>query len=511
MDEIEIKIALPERQLKRLRESAAVASAQIGPARRQLMRSVYFDTPDRDLAKAGAALRIREIDGLRVQTLKLPLAESAVAQVFDEIEVPVESEVPSLDGIADNRARRLLTRRSTLRRLAPVFTTEIERELVDVRFSGSDIELAFDRGVIRAARRRMKVSEAEFELKSGSRGHLFELALALHKAVPLRLEPRTKAERGHGLSDKAPPAAERAASIELEKGATARAAFAAIARNGLMQMRANEVALRDGRDQEGVHQMRVAVRRLRALVSCYRDQLAADARGYLSAGLRWLQQQLGPARDWDVFLGETLLPMGPHVGGDAALAAMVEEAEALRKASYRAARAALADPRYTEFLLTFGLWLENGAWAESESAAGALDRPAKLFAAEILSRRHRALRKFGGKRAHAMPESDLHRLRILAKKLRYAVEFYRSLYPPKPVRRFLDSLIGIQDCLGAINDAAVSRGLLHQIEERLAPESASDAARAVGLVLGWQAARIRDDLEGFRAIWRRHRALDRFW
>jgi inorganic triphosphatase YgiF len=509
MEEIEIKIALPARRLKRLRESEVVASARIGPARRQRLRSIYFDTPERDLARAGAALRIREAEGRRVQTLKMPLAERAVAQAFREFEVPVDADVPCLDGILDSGARRLLTRRSTLRRLVPVFTTEIEREVVEARFSGSDIEIAFDRGVIRGGRRRMTVNEAELELKSGSRGHLFELALALHRVAPLRLESRTKSERGYLLADKGRPASARARPIELEKGATARAAFAAIARNGLMQVRANEAALQDGSDPEGVHQMRVAVRRLRALVSCYRNHLAADVRGPLSAGLRWLQQQLGPARDWDVFLDGTLLPMRRHVGADAALAAACEEAEGLRGQAYRAARKALAEPRYTEFLLTFGLWLENGTWAEA--GADALDRPARLFASEILSRRHRALRKHGGKRAESMSEADLHRLRILDKKLRYAIEFYRSLYPPKPIRRYLDSLIEIQDCLGAINDSVVSRALVRQIEERLAPKSASDAARTAGAVLGWEAARIRDDLQGFRAIWRRYRALDGFW
>src|SRR5262249_46428392 len=145
----------------------------------------------------------------------------------------------------------------------------------------------------------------------------------------------------------------------------------------------------------------------------------------LSDELRWLQGQLGPARDWDVFVGQTLGAMAERLPDEMALEALRREAVTLRDAARQAAVAALDDPRYTTLLLHVGLWLEAGSWARAgvDGSAPLAGQPVAPFAASILQRHHRRLRKQGGRHADlSVPE--LHRLRIIGKKLRYNAEFF---------------------------------------------------------------------------------------
>jgi CHAD domain-containing protein len=116
------------------------------------------------------------------------------------------------------------------------------------------------------------------------------------------------------------------------------------------------------------------------------------------------------------------------------------------------------------------------------------------------------LRKRGGDVPHA-PAAERHRVRIDAKKLRYAAEFFAALYPPKRVRRYVDTLEDLQDILGALNDAAVADRLLE--EAAAGPEPI--APRVEGLVRGWMAATAGHELARYRRAWREFEAAKGFW
>ena len=150
----------------------------------------------------------------------------------------------------------------------------------------------------------------------------------MHEVLPITLGQATKAARGYALLDGAEPQPAKATLTGLLPTMTARHAFAVAARNCLAQMRGNEASARLGRDPEGIHQLRVGLRRLRALVNAYRDALAPAAHEFLSRELRWLQQELNPARDWDVFIATTLEPITRRMPG----------LEACLEAAKRAAR-----------------------------------------------------------------------------------------------------------------------------------------------------------------------------
>jgi inorganic triphosphatase YgiF len=507
-DEVELKLTVAPERADDVRRLELVHRLAEKRGRTHRFSTIYFDTPDQALSERGIALRIRAAGRRRLQTIKLPAEGPDGLQVQQELETPVAGDQPEFDKITDLRVRRLLVDGGIGHTLAPVFVTEFTRTAWPVRVDGSLIELAFDQGEIRAAGRRLPLSEIELELKEGRPEHIFDLALAVHEALPVTLGQATKAARGFALRDGLRPQPVRATPTGLLASMTAREAFAVGARNCLAQVRANEEPARLGEDPEGTHQLRIGLRRFRALVTAYHDSLAPVARDFLSDELRWLQQELNPARDWDVFIATTLEPIFQRMPG---LEACLEAAKELRGRAQQRAVATLAAPRYTAFLLRCYSWLATGAWAASEAVA--LEQPITEFAGAVLQRRHRRLKKFGGKRAE-LPEAELHRLRLMAKKQRYVSEFLREIYPRRTTARYIAALADIQEVLGSLNDALVSRQLLEELERFLAnepAEGAAGAARAAGMILGWQSRRIAEDLSRFTPVWKQFTHSKIFW
>ncbi len=511
-EEIELKLRLSPGRVAPFKRAVRRRTDAQARGRTRRLASVYFDTPRLDLKAYGATLRIRHMGQRRLQTLKLPAEDASGLQNFQEHERAIAADLPDLAGVGDQDFAAYLGDRNVLPNLAPLFGTEFRRTAWLVQFNGSSIEVALDVGECRVGERRLAICEAELELKSGLPERLFELALALHRDVPVAWEYETKAARGYRLAAGEASPTQRARLVPLDHEMTARAAFTAMARACLEQIRANEACARLGEDTEGVHQFRVGLRRLRALVGAYRKAMAADVSGYLARELDWLQTQFGAARDWDVFISESLQRLQMRLPADPAVSAMLRAAASLRDEGHRTMRAALDDPRYTELLLQLALALADGSWgADADSGGALLDRSIVEFARLVLDKRYRRLRKIGGKRAD-LPEEDLHRLRIAGKKLRYVGDFFRSLYPRKPASKFIAALAEVQDQLGSLNDAVVSRQLLLALEGRIANSNDIEAARhASGLVLGWQAARIDRDLAGFQSTWRKLRDRPPFW
>jgi inorganic triphosphatase YgiF len=501
-------------------ESAESEAAELnGAVQKRKLDSTYFDTPDLWLAAHGMALRVRKIGRKRIQTLKAPPAGrrgSGGLQTYREFEAEIIGERPVLAAIDDEKLRRQFEEERVWRRLRPVFQTKFQRSDFLVERSGASIELAVDHGLIQADGRRRPIAEIELELKSGAPAALFDLAEALALEIaeehPVRLGAETKAARGFALSEGRDPAPTKATEIVLPGDISAEDAFTVIANNCLDQLRANEEAVLATEDGEAIHQFRVALRRLRAIVSAYRDLIDDDVHAMMSIDLRWLQRQCGPARDLDVLITETLEPIQNRVRGQSAFDFLIETAKVARAEARRAAHLAIENPRYVVMLIQLYRHLHTGDWRRA-SARARLGAPARDFATPLLQSRHKRLVKLGA-RYRSLPEPELHRVRILAKKMRYAAEAFRSLYRDKPVKKYTAALTDIQDRLGSLNDAFVSRQVLSTLAQRLVNDhdiAAADAMLVQGLVLGWQTARIDRDLEGFQDIWRDFAAQKRFW
>ena len=506
-DELELKLAVTPDDLKRLRRDPLIRSLAHSRASTKQLHTTYFDTPSLDLQRRGMALRVRRIGKRRVQTLKVPGKGAGGLQHYREYEAEVPADTPDIERIDDAELRRLLAPEGVISNLKPVFTTAVSRSSVPLKLDDCEVELALDSGEISAGGKTLPICEAELELVAGSSERIFELALALHKRIAFRLETRTKAARGYQLTAEHGPTPQKAAALDLSKKLTVGDAFAAAARNCLEQIRANEAVVLLGqtgpRDPEGIHQLRVGVRRLRALVTVFQRALSQEAYALLKPELAWLQNALGPAREWDVFALETMAPLRRRLPEDPDLAALLDAAEARRELANQEAIAALLTSRYTDLLLRIELWLDNGGWQFRGGGSHDPDRPIGRFAAEALQRRADKLHKLTRK-WKTLPEAELHEVRILAKKLRYTAEFFQALYPRKMVRKQLQAIAQIQDTLGSLNDAVVTDALLAGLD-------GAETGCATAIVRGWQLACIEHDLAHFREDLKKYEDLRAPW
>ena len=268
---------------------------------------------------------------------------------------------------------------------------------------------------------------------------------------------------------------------------------------------ANESAALDGRDPEGIHQMRVGLRRLRSALSVFGPLLPADALAWLELEANHVLGMLGRARDLDVFLDELLSPVVGEFPGEECLAALRRAAERERVEGYERAGSAIVSPRYTEFVLRFGGWLEGRRWRTGDTV-GALDRPLAAYADELLEKRHRKTLGLG-RRFETLTVERRHRVRIALKKLRYTSEFFESLHPGRRTGRYVKSLSRLQDGLGHLNDVAVARRLVEELANRSAsPGDRATLQRAAGLLIGWYARGVVDTEPETVASWKAFRA-----
>lgn len=499
-DEIELKLDMAPEEEARFRRDPMIHRAKTGRAVSRPMMAVYFDTDDLRLRAAKTALRIRQEGAERVQTLKRGGTGAGLSR-RREFNAPTDANEPRLDLIDDDAVRAELAEICGGRRLIPVFTTDIRRTVWILDFADGPVEMALDIGTIESEGRTRPVCEIELELKGGSARDLVAFAGDIAARYPVRVGLESKAQRGYALYRPEAPVPCKARKLALDPVAPAEESLRRIVEEAAEQMFANEAAVLDGRDVEGVHQMRVAVRRLRAALSAFRSAMPEDRRKPLNKALRRLQVDLGPARDWDVFVEETLRPLQAESGAPKALAGFGERVEEARRRAYKAARKALGSPRYGR------LQIALLRFAHTPIDHQAAQRPTAAVAAEVLTQRYETVLAAAGDDPAALEEVAKHAFRIDIKKLRYALDFFQSLYDPAAVKPWRSAAKKLQDCLGALNDAAVHAALMDAMDapDRPVPKSVRRRIAAHG------DRKIAAELEDLTARWEAFRALPPFW
>ena len=512
--EIELKLRIPAAAAERVLRHPAVLGSKRARARTTRLSSVYFDTPDRRLAGAGVALRLRQAGRDWLQTVKGPATAGSGGGLNERIEcewrLSRASRRPRLDlqGLSSTPFARTLEKATRHAPLAPLFVTRVERTTLPLRFAdGTTALLCLDRGVVHAGERagrgvaREPIVEVELELQSGDATRLFDLALALCDDLPIAVETRSKAERGYDLVAPRRANAVHAEKVAVPARATAAEAMAAILRSCLRQVEANGEGVRTRRDPEWVHQMRVGARRLRSALALLRRALPAEALQPLESELRWLAKVLGRMRDLDVFASDTLATIASaaqrvDAGGlDAPIEVLGNRTRTLSADARRDARQAIDSPRFARLLLAVGR-LAGAPLLDAQ----VLQQPATIFAVECLRRCHRKLER-AGLGLDGTPEQR-HALRIEAKKMRYATEFFAPLFPGKRVRAYGKALATLQRVLGSLNDAAVATTLATE----LAPDSPSAA-----MVGGWAGAQADAQTKPMASAWRAFTRAQPFW
>lgn len=441
----------------------------------QTLVSTYYDTKKHKLRRHGLTLRVRKVDGRYVQTVK---AGGAGGVTRGEWEHEVAEAKPDLRK-AKSTPLADVTSRKLPRKLKPVFQTEIQRTTQARRIQNSQIELAVDRGHIGAGRRSRPVAELELELKSGRAADLFHLARSLVRKTGAELDLRSKSERGYQLVAGDGGGAQHAEPIQLKHGLSPQDAFRAIAHSTLRQVTANADPVRE-MEPEGVHQMRVGLRRLRAAISLFADILPRASTARIKSELKWLTGELAPAREIDVFVEESIRPIAHQGVPRRGARAIRERFAAQRKAAFARAREAVGSARYRRLLIDVIEWIEAGR------PGGDDDRTIAAYAAEVLDRRIRKARK-QGKRLNDLDPKQRHKLRIKIKKIRYAVDFFRSLYghrDRKQLADLSDRLKQIQSALGSLNDFMAHRELATEAALAAPPANRRAQAFASGFIVG---------------------------
>lgn len=484
--EIELKLALPSRAVPALRRHPLFATAsRLGNA--VTLDNTYFDTPELHLKSRKVSLRTRKAGRILLQTVKCGAVSSGGLTKRPEWEQPFTGEF-DFSAIDAADVATLLNRQHA--GLVPVFTTRFRRETRRYQpREGLSILMMIDTGTVsctdaNGVERSAPICELELELEEGRPADLFVVASELAQTLPLMPADLSKAERGYNLFLDLPLQVVRAEVSNIRADDMVIDAFRKLAFSCVRQWQGNASAALAEDDPhlmnpDFIHQLRVAQRRLRALIKLFAPALPPDFAGGWNARLRENANRFGDARDLDVFHTELLKPVTPDELAD--LATMSKLNSTVGKARETARKHAVRNLD----MATQGRLLLDFCAALMELPVSSLTEAADLrtFARLRMDRlRKRARRQYEA--ATTLEPTRLHTLRIGFKQLRYGIEFFEPLFPSKQVDRYLEGLVRAQTTLGFLQDVDIARMRLEEWR-RGDPGLAS----AVAFVLGWHGPR----------------------
>jgi len=473
--EIELKLSLPRKALPALRRHPLFAAAtRQGNA--VTLDNTYYDTPKLELKARKVAVRTRRHGRQWLQTVKCAAESAGGLTQRPEWEQPYDGAF-DFSAIDAPRVRKLLNRLQD--ELVPVFTTRFRRETrLYAPSEAVRILMMIDTGEVLAGERSEPICELELELAAGQPLDLLLLACELVADIPLLPNDISKAERGYRLHLGAAPEPCRAGASRIDPGQDPVDAFRTLASDCLRQWQANAVGAADSTDPEFIHQLRVALRRLRSLLRVFAPALPGELVADWDERLRHNADRFGDARDLDVLYEEILTPVAAGADQDPAIARLVACVGAARDEAREAALHGLDPAAQGRLLIGFTAALHA---LPHTSLTGAVDL--RTFARLQLDRLRKKVRR-RHEAASALVPGRLHALRIALKRLRYGVEFFAPLMPAKAGARYLDDVTRAQTALGFINDVDVAR-------ERLAAWAGNDAElrAAAAFICGWHGPR----------------------
>jgi len=505
MKEVELKF-LVEKEVGRTVWDRAIELGFINaePPVREL-ESIYYDTAGNKLRKAGISLRLRRVAAKWMQTVKYDRELNAGLSRADEIEVEVPDKAIDLDAIKDKRARKRLEKCIGDAAIEPVCWTLVNRRADELMLEdGSIVELALDIGLISAGAKAADFCEVEIELVSGKSRSLYSLADKLFPDGGMQFSRYSKAQRGFMLAEKGviepAPVPRRAKKVVLDKDKPVLIALRDTLRECIDQISLNIPVVRTSVDPAGPHQLRIGLRRLRALFVVYSKVLDRNQIRRLSADSRWLFAGAGELRDIDSTISDHIRPLMVENATETGFEKLIDALE--RHARYKRAslRTLLSDIRTQGFLLDLSLMtetLEEDGPGEVKKAE-LLDQPLSQFAAHALDKLWKKARKRGDDLS-AMEITERHELRKDLKKLRYTVEFFAPIHDAGETKAFLRRLKDIQTVLGDVVDVSSARRLF--LDCGLLEDTDPDLQRAIGWVMGSGKVKARAGWDRAEQLW----------
>jgi len=304
----------------------------------------------------------------------------------------------------------------------------------------------------------------------------------------------------------------KAAPAHLSRSMRPEDAFRTTLLDCLAQITANAATLRpqeskDARSVEGLHQLRVAFRRLEVVLGAFGQEFEQDWLEDLRGRAKILSGRLAPARDLDVFVGK-LLEGSPQFSiksgvGDG-LAALRARAESARDQAWSAAAACIAST-------DFELFTDDVAGLASSQLPLSRDKRLPRAARRMMDRQVARVKK-RGRTARSAEEGDMHRLRIALKKLRYTAEFFAPIYRKRKVQAYLKKLRALQNHLGDLNDAAnVRRVVSDLLRDKGKKDEDVNMRYAAGAMVGWYGAQAPRAIGRALKRYKKFRQVSPFW
>jgi inorganic triphosphatase YgiF len=500
--EIEIKFLLNEAAFKDALKWERLGVTATRPRARH-QRSVYFDTANGDLRRHGAVLRVRAVGRRHVLTFKWRGKFGGGSFERGEMEVPSPSATPD-PALLGAEIAGLIETVCQGQLLQPAYETDVRRVTYPVQSGGSDIEVAFDKGRIIAGDRTLPICEMELELKAGHPADLYQLGMSLTEAFPVALGCQSKSARGALLLSGAPPAAVAAPRI-MADAPNVDAAIGLCLNNCISHFLGNWPAFTSGDRVKAVHQMRVAMRRMRSILGVFQRSFPCAEFVRFRQQAKAIAAALADARDWDVFID--LVCHGPLAAfpNEAGLPLLLAAAERHRAAGYETATATLAAAATSGFILSLQAFIARHGWRNGPSGENlpSLTAPSDVFFAEHLMRLHRKIVK-SGKNFDRMTPYHRHELRKELKKLRYLVDFFGDLFDLRGNKKaYVKTVSILQDQLGIFNDMTTAEEMVARLHSGDDPA----AIRATGIIIGWCGRGAAADDSGLRKAWKTFRKL----
>ncbi len=491
--EIQLKFLLEPEAVSRLQEGGFAGARSAGSAQGTEVSAVYFDGTDHPLSCSDITLHVEKSGRRYRQYFESRLGGLGTARLCRTWESPIASSNPVLSDIDDQNLRRALAG-YTGERLQPVYRTKVERTMRRLTLEdGCELTADLDIGEIRAAAASEPISELTLRLDSKALRPSFDLALKMLQKERLRIASDSLARRGLALLSGHGSTSRKADKLDLSHDATVEDALIHTVQHCLDHVLANEACVLGTEDPEGIHQMRVALRRFRSALRLFRQLLPKDQVIWLNEELRYFANEMAAARDWDVFAEEIVAPAGIGFSDQPSLQALQDRISEHRNRSRHTARNAILSKRYTEFLLRLSAWLTGRLWRDQPLTEEAvrLFGPMTDFAASKLAKLHKQVEK-AGRKFEALSVPERHQMRIQVKRLRYASDFFSSFYPRKAVRPYGEGLGNLQDALGYLNDVAVAEDLVARACQGVRGKTLEQCRFAGGVVIGWHARALAD-------------------
>ncbi len=507
--EIELKFTVEADELKGIRTAPVLRKLAVDRATTRTLRSIYFDTLDHALRRARTSLRVRRVGGQWIQTVKIRNTLVGGLSQALEIEAPVDHPVPE-PKLAGKKAYALIKAAVKKKPLKPVFETVVRRTtriLADE--DGNEIEVAIDAGEIRLADDSLPLTELELELKAGTVDALYDVAKQVLNGHPFRFSEHNKAERGYrAVAGQGETALipRKNGGLKIGSKDTVEESLTSILHSCLDQIVHNRQVVLVNDDPEGLHQLRVGLRRLRSALKVFGPVLGRKATARLEQEARWAAVAAGELRDIDVLIADIVEPPKSTAPADVPFDALIEKLVAQRDVVKRNVIEHLSSARMNDLIIDLAAYVEGRHWQGYKKGRARKKRAAatKAFAPVALDKRWKTVAR-QMKRFDRLTIEQRHDLRKDLKKLRYTLEYFVDLYSQKKCQAFLKSMKKLQNAFGYLNDVVLADHLT---------ELAGNDARlmyAAAYCMGWHHARADFAMDHVTELWAPVSNARKFW